>query len=233
VQVAIAKERKPMRNQWGRAGAVMRLLAAIFSDLGRRTWWAYRARGLHTPMPRTTIVAPRPADRQTYVPVVTETWRPVVAGALPVQAAARLTRPQSTALPVVWIDVTDRPDIADLPRVIAAGRAASDSSPLAGTQWLADHAAHQTVLIVTFVEPVSCTWALRFDIPRRIGILERVAGAGQLLVAWDAPPATVDEDGEQDAVITATPARGLLLPITTTTQLRAILRMWAGRLAVE
>ncbi len=221
-----------MRTYWGRAGAIMGLLVAIFSDLRRRAWWAYRAGGLHVHAPRTTIVAPRPAERQTYVPVVTAIWRPVVARALPVEAASTWIREPGDALPVVWIDVTDRPDIADLPRVLSSERGARGNPPLLGTQWLADHATNRTVLIVTFVEPVTCTWALSFDVPRWIEVLKQIAESGELFVAWDVVlPPWAREDGGLGRATTTMPGNGLLLQIPASTQLRPILAMWAERLS--
>src|SRR5919202_3557312 len=81
----ILEGRAVMRSYWGRTRAVMRLLVAIFSDLRRRAWWAYRAGGLHIHTPRTTIVARRPAEGRTYAPVVTAAWRPLAAHARPVR----------------------------------------------------------------------------------------------------------------------------------------------------
>ncbi len=219
-----------MRTYWGRAGAIMGLLVAILSDLRRRAWWAYRAGGLHVHAPRTTIVAPCPAERQTYVPVVTAIWRPVVARALPVEAASTWIREPGDTLPVVWIDVTDRPDIADLPRALSSERGASGNPPLLGTQWLADHATNQIVLVVTFVEPVSCTWALSFDVPHWKAALARIAASGELFVAWDELPSSENTaNGARDAVITALPTRGVFLPLNRPAQLRAILMDWTGR----
>ena len=219
-----------MRTRWGRFGAMMGLLVAIFSQLARRAWWAYRARGLHLHAPRTSVVMPRPAARHTYVPEVTSVWRPVVDQALPVRAVATAIREGGVLLSVAWIDVTTRPDIADLPRVLRSEGGAGDDVGLVGTQWLADHATNQIVLVVTFVEPVSCTWALSFDLPRWKAALERIAAAGELFVAWDELPSPENTaNGARDAVITALPARGVLLPLSRPAQLRAILMEWTGR----
>src|SRR5919199_3936434 len=103
-----------MSSAWRRAGAIAGLLVTIFSDLRRRAWWAYRTGGMHASTPRTTIVAPRPVERHAYVPVVTDVWRAVVAGALPVQGVSTWMREADVVLPVAWVDVTDRPDVADL-----------------------------------------------------------------------------------------------------------------------
>ena len=218
-----------MRIPWSRAGAILGLLVAIFSDLTRRAWWAYRRGGLHAAPPRVTLVARRPAQRHTYVPQVTANWRPVAARALPIQAVATVIRDAHEPLPIVWIDVRDRPDIADLPRVLRSSRAAG-GPPLVGTQWLADADRHQTVLVVTVVEPVSATWALSFDIPRHIRLLERIASAGEFFIAWNEPPSPREaEDDDLGPVLATLPAEGVLLSVDRPAQLYAILAMWADR----
>ena len=219
-----------MRRPWGRARAMLGLLAAIFSDLGRRAWWAYRRGGLHMYQPHVTVVARRPGERHTYVPMVTDVWRPVVAQALPVRAVAAAVEEPDDAIPIVWIDVRDRPDIADLPRVLQSERAIGDDVPLVGTQWLADPDAQRTMLLVTYAEPVACTWAISFDVPRRLGTLERIAAAGELFVAWNEPPSEGDDE-EGGPALTELPAAGLLLPAGRPAQLEAILTMWAEQLA--
>jgi hypothetical protein len=230
VQEARLKE-VPMLTAWRRTRAIVSLLVTIFSDLRRRAWWAYRTGGIHTQAPRMTIVAPRPVERHAYVPVVTDVWRAVVARALPVQGAATWMREAEVILPVAWIDVTDRPDVADLPRVLSSGRDASADRPVLGTQWLVDEAAQRTVLVVTFVEPVACTFALSFDVPRRLAVLRQIADASELCIAWEVPPRPWNEnDDRSDRVITAMPDYGLRLPISRSAQLRAIVSMWAARL---
>ena len=220
-----------MSSGWRRARAVAGLLVTIFSDLRRRAWWAYRTGGIHTHAPRTTVVAPRPVERHAYVPVVTDVWRAVAARALPVQGVTTWTREADEILPVAWIDVTDRPDVADLPRVLSSGRDASADRPVLGTQWLVDEPANRTLLVVTFVEPVGCTFALSFDIPRHLAILRQIADAAELCIAWEMPPRTWEEhDDRSGQVMTAMPDHGLRLPISRPAQLRAILSMWAARL---
>ena len=219
-----------MRKRWGRTSAILGLLVAIFSDLRRRAWWAYRARGMHAHAPRTTIVARRPAERQSYVPVATAEWRPLLQGALPVVTTALSTREQADPLPVVVVDVADRPDIADLPRVLESERGGGIDPSLLGTQWLMDHAAGRAVLIVTFVEPVACTFAISFAVPRHLSVLHPVAGNGELFVTWEGPsPIDVDMPDMHPR------AEGLLLTLggSARIQLRAILAAWQARPAVE
>lgn len=221
-----------MARFWGRLGVALGLLAAIFSDLRRRAWWAYRARGVDNDWPRTTIVARRPVERQSYVPVVTPMWAAVAARALPVFDAAVMQRDEDDALPVVFVNTAARPDIADLPRVLRDSPA-SDGPPVMATQWLVDEAAGRALLVVTYVEPVACTWALSFDVPGRRGVLEAIAVAGELFVAWDARSTPQEEDGAPERLIPTVPRRGLLLSISRPTQIHAILALWAERLSVE
>ncbi len=222
-----------MRTYWGRASAITGLLAAIFSDLRRRTWWAYRAGSHHTFRPTTTIVARRPAAHSTYVPVVTENWRSVVTKALPIGTVERSIRETGEIVPVVWIDVAGRPDIADLPRVLRSGREAGDGPALVGTQWLADQATYRTVLAVTVVEPVAASWALSFDLPRCRAILAQIANASEFFVAWNMSPLGASGEGEVERATAGLPLHGLLLTVDRPAQLRAILTMWADRLGVS
>ncbi len=215
-----------MRTQWSRAGAVLGLLAAIFSDLRRRAWWAYRRGGLAAYEPRTTIVAPRPAEWNVGMPNVDANWRAVVDRALAVEVGGVVLGDGDDALPVAWIDVGERPDVADLPRVLASGADAGDGPPLIATQWLAEPAGQRVILVATLVEPVACTWAVSFDLPRRRALLERIAEAGALWVAWsDLPPA----DQEPDPVLAVLPDSGLLLPLNGRAQLQldVAVRSWA------
>ncbi len=216
-----------MRTQWSRAGAVLGLLAAIFSDLRRRAWWAYRRGGLPAYEPRTTIVAPRPAEWNMVMPNVDANWRAVVERALAAQAGGVVLGDGGDSLPVVWIDAGERPDIADLPRVLGSGADAGDGPPLIAAQWLADLERQRVVLVATLVEPVACTWAIGFDLPRRRALLERIVEEGALWVAWsDLPPRA---DQEPDPVLTALPDSGLLLPLNgrARLQLGTTVRAWA------
>lgn len=213
-----------MRTPWSRTGAILALLGAIFSALGRRAWWSYRGRGAHGYAPRATLVARRPAERHSYVPRVTPAWETVVAGALPIQAEATVQQEADEALPVIWIDVAERPDIADLPRVLSGGAAAGDGPALVAVQWLADAPLQRTVLVVTVVEPVTCTWAVNFELPRQRPLLERIAEVGEIFVAWsDLPPAGHEDDTRR------LPSEGLLLRLDNLVQLNAILTLWPGR----
>lgn len=213
-----------MHIPWSRTGAILALLGAIVSGLGRRAWWAYRGRGWHGSAPRTTIVARRPTDRYSYVPRVTPAWNVVVAGALPIQAEATVLKGPDEVLPVIWIDVAERPDIADLPRVLAGDQAAGDGPPLLAAQWLADCPGQRIVLVVTVVEPVTCTWAVNFELPHRRLLLERIVDAGELFVGWS-DLALVGLEDEPSGL----PREGLLLRMDNRAELNAILAMWTGR----
>ncbi len=209
-----------MRGRWGRAGAITGLLVAIFGDLGRRAWWAYRAGGREQRAIRTSIVARRPADRATHVPLITPAWQPFVAQALPVQATAVALTDEGDQLPVVWIDAAQRPDVADLPRVLNNAAQASDT-PVLATQWLADLPARRVVLVVSFVEPVTCSWALSFDLLQCKPTLELAAITAELVVALRNPPST------EDRQLSLMPLReiplSVRLPLAPTVQLHAIL----------
>lgn len=217
---------------WGRLSVAAGLLAAIFSDLRRRAWWSYRARGADRDWPRTMIVARRPAERRSYVPMVTPMWDAVAARALPVIATTIMRRDEDDPAPVVFVDTPERPDIADLPRVLASA-AASGGPPVLATQWLADRTADRVLLVVTYVEPVACTWALSFAVPRRRALLNRIAATGELWVAWDSSVAQNVADDEAERWMPALPPVGLLVPISRPSQIHEILAVWDERTKVD
>ena len=214
-----------MRGRWGRAGAISGLLLAIFGDLGRRAWWAYRSGATHQRPTRTSIVARRPVERATHVPLITPAWQPFVAQALPVQAAAMALTEQNERVPVVWIDAAGRPDVADLPRVLNKSVRSSET-PVLATQWLANLPARRVVLVVTFLEPVACSWALSFDLQRWTPVLELVATSALLVVALNHPPTA--HDGHLPLISLEDSPYHLHLPITSTIQLHAILAEYSG-----
>src|SRR4051794_8564014 len=107
-----------MSRRWVRIGASAGILLAIFGDLWRRAWWAYRTGTLRGHQPRTTIVAPRPTAQPAGIPMLTPTWRPAAARALPVGELTAEVDNTRDRHPTIWIDVDARPDIADLPRVL-------------------------------------------------------------------------------------------------------------------
>ncbi len=209
-----------MRGRWGRAGAITGLLVAIFGDLGRRAWWAYRAGATEQRPTRTSIVARRPADRATHVPLITPAWQPFVAQALPPQAVAVALTDEGAQLPVVWIDATNRPNVADLPRVLNKGIYTSDP-PVLATQWLADLPAHRVALVVSVIEPVTCSWAVSFDLLQSKPILELAAITGELVVALRNPPQA--EDNRLPLIPLREIPLSVRLPLASTVQLHAIL----------
>lgn len=210
-----------MRERWERTGAITRLLMAIFGNLSRRAWWAYHG-GPARPAPaRTSIVARRPTERHTFAPQVNAAWQAVAAGALPCLGTAVTVAEDGDAVPVVWIDASGRPDIADLPRVLNA----SGEPPLLATQWLADFAAGRCLLVVTFVEPVAASWAVAFGLRDAAAALERIPATGALVIALEPPPHPTGAVGLA-AVPEPDPRQSLWLPITSTLQLRAVLLRW-------
>lgn len=211
-----------MRARFGRLSAVTSLLLAIFADLRRRAWWAYRRDGMYQYKPRPAVVMRQEVDRRASAPALTADWRKVAAQALPVAAAALAFHEDGMLQPVMWIDAGTRPDITDLPRVLRSTQQQGDQ-PLVVTQWLADSSTAQTVLVVTFVEPVGCTWAMRLDIVRWRAVLEYIAITGQVIVALAEPPALSIDDPLPVLPRHNLPLH-LLLPITTFAQLRAILQ---------
>jgi len=214
-----------MRLRIGRFGAMLRLLLAIFADLRRRAWWAYRTGGAHLHVPRTSIVSRRSHAEQVAVPRVTAAWRPLAARAIPVYAAATMPTTHNDLLPIMWIDCSDRLDIADLPRVLYAEQ--DHDPPIVVTQWLADPPAQSVVLVVTFVEPVECTFALRVDLQPWSSVLEHVVFGGQLYIALDQSPRQEELDTALAFAWSTPLPQGLLVPIATTAQLRAILSQLA------
>lgn len=205
-----------MRTRIGRIGAIGGLVLAIVGTLGRRVWWSYRANPIHARGPRPAIVARQPVDRLP-VPRVTPDWEPVVAKALPVEAAALSVEVDGTLLPVVWIDAHHRPDITDLPRVLH-----NNLEPVVvATQWLA--AARQAILVVTFVEPVVTTWALRFDLERWQPILHVIADTTCIYMSIEHPPARARHWSEPPILVDLDLAASVRLTLTNPAQLHALL----------
>lgn len=203
-----------MRLRLDRVRAAARLLLTMFDNLRLRTWWAYRGAALPPRAPRVAVIAQRAPDRATYVPRVTAAWHAVAAGALPVEAATMLLG-DDAPLPAAWIDAAARPDVADLPRVLRQER----DPALLGTQWLADQAEDRVLLVVTVAEPVSCTWAIAFDLPRYTDTLRQIAPAEHLIVVLQ-PPAAI---ARMEELTIDNRAPHVIIPLASNVQLRAIL----------
>lgn len=212
-----------MRTRLSRLGAIGGLALAIFGMLGRRVWWSYRAQALHQQRPRPAIVARKSAP-SFLVPRVTADWQRVAAQALPVRAAAVSVEPENTLLPVVWIDAHDRPEVADLPRVLRSNR----DQPIVATQWLADDQA-RAILVITFVEPVVTTWALSFEIHRWLPVLQMIATTAHCRIALDRPPAAALHADDLAVLVDRDVPPGIDVPITTPAHLRALLHAHANR----
>ena len=206
-----------MRARWGRTSAIVGLAIAIFSDLRRRAWWSYR-RGAQVERPHTTLVSQRPGAQRSYIPRVTSEWRTVAASAIDVDTIAFSDAEATT--PVATINVGERPDIVDLPRVIQQEWFNHQQTPVVGTQWLAGQSATEVFLVITFVEPVECTFALRFDLPRTLQALQTVAEGGDLLITWEVRH-DLDDPAESGK-------EGILVRSSRPGQLRAILMASRG-----
>jgi hypothetical protein len=198
----------------GRFGAIAILALALIGYLRRRVWWSYAAGDRAAGPARPAFIARQPAERVPYVARVTDDWRALGEHALPVVGAGLLLTGRDSLLPAAWLDVTGRPDVADLPRVIR-------SEPLQPvTQWLYDVAAQRILLVVAADEPVSCSFAIAFDARRHARVLARAAEAEQLALVLERPPA-----GAADTLLVKASAAGalLLLPLDAPAQLQAML----------
>jgi hypothetical protein len=207
-----------MRTQLRRVGAVLGLLLIVFNNLARRTWWAYRLGQPPQSTPRITTMAQRPSEPRTGMRPVDTTWRPLVEQALPVQAVAAYNNmAQTDLLPVVWIDATDRPDVADLPRILASGTHAGHDPAVVASDWFRDIEAERTVLIITFVEPVVCTCSISFDQSKWTAIRDLIAETENLFVALEPPPPTLEHvESGLPAVFDSSLPYGFLLSIPRT-----------------
>ncbi len=218
-----------MRTNWSRARAILGLLVAIFTDLQRRAWWLGRSRSIQNMPHPTSIIAPRPVEQRTYVPEVGSLWRPVVERALSVQATGMLRAADGQMLPLIIVDVDNRPEIADLPRVLTA-EVSPEAQAIVGANWLADPSITRAVLVVTFVEPITCTWAIGFDLPRCLNLLEQVADRQELYVTFRRGAAAEFESGNApSAAFGVVTPQGLLLRVGRPDHLRAILRGWTAQ----
>ena len=218
-----------MRTNWSRARAILGLLVAIFIDLQRRAWWLGRRRSVENMPHSTSIVAPRRVEQRTHVPEVGSLWRPVVEHALSVQATGMLSTADGHMLPLISLNVDNRPEIADLPRVLTA-EVGKGSMATVGANWLADRSITRAILVVTFVEPVTCTWAISFDLPRCLSLLEQVADRQELYVTFRGEPAAEHEPANAPGAVSGVvPPQGLLLHVGRPDHLRAILRGWTAQ----
>lgn len=210
-----------MRTWWRRTSAGLSLFAAIFGDLRRRAWWAYRRGALEGDRPLVATSARRRVEHATYVPTLTSMWQGVAARALPVLDAKIIIDADGEARPTVVVDVADRPDLADVPRVLRLERRTSTQHAVVATQWLADLEHERVLLVVTFVEPVSATWALSFDIPRTLVVLEQIAISSDIFVVWS--------EADTPFASAVSPSEGIHLTTTRPALLRAILAAWTER----
>lgn len=210
-----------MRTWWRRKSAVVGLLAAIFSDLRRRAWWAYRHGSSDGYRPTVGVTARRRVEHTTYVPTLSASWQSVAAHALPVLEAEVIMTDEGTPQPTILVDITARPDVSDTPRVLRQERTATGGHVVVGTQWLADLDHDRILLVVTFIEPVASTWALSFDVPRTLAALQQIAARSDISVVWT----QADRPGAESTTL----SDGIHLTVTRSSQLKAILGAWTER----
>lgn len=213
-----------MPARFQRIGLVVQLLLAIFADLRRRAWWAYRAGFRQQGAPPIARVERRVAEPEIRAPLVTAAWRPLADRALPLLQSARVELSSGESCAAIWIDVRGRPDIADLPRILESGARASTTAPVAATQWLFDPPSHTVILIATIVDPVTATCPVRFQLPDHRALLELIAATAQLGIAFGPPP-MLPRHLTLPLSDPLTLSPGMILPIASTAQLRHIL--WA------
>jgi hypothetical protein len=91
------------------------------------------------------------------------------------------------AFPTVVIDVTDRPDVADLPRVHA-------QEGIGDIRTLVEVAGDELLLTVVVTTPVAARFSIRFSIAAHVEVLAHAAIAGHLLLATTDPVAAPDPD---------------------------------------
>jgi hypothetical protein len=209
-----------------RIGTITGLLIAILSDLRRRAWWAYRSTEMHRRQPIPMIIAQRPVEATPYVPQVTPPWRAVAETALPVIASALLIEEGGTLQPIIWIKADQRPDVGDLPRVLRVEQS-DKQNPLVATQWLADLPHSLAIVVITYIEPVACTWAISFNLHNDHTVLEHICTTARLFVAFNEPSRSGQPSSQQFIVSAALPTAHLSLPIESPHHLRAILNQWA------
>ncbi|MEX0848340.1 MAG: hypothetical protein WD023_11240 [Ilumatobacteraceae bacterium] len=84
------------------------------------------------------------------------------------------------AFPTVVIDVSDRPDVADLPRVHA-------QEGIGDLRTVVDVAGDELILTVAVTTPVTATFSMRFSLREHLEVLAHAAIAGHLLLATTDP----------------------------------------------
>lgn len=90
-----------------------------------------------------------------------------------------------TAYPTVVLDVAERPDVADLPRVHALDGVGDISTALAV-------AGSSAMLTVTLTRPVRTEFTIGFVLPDHAEVLAHAAVSGTLLLATTPPSAEGD-----------------------------------------
>ncbi len=90
---------------------------------------------------------------------------------------------EGTAYPTVVLDVGDRPDVADLPRVHAVEGVGDLTTTLEMTDRGVD-------LVVAMTSPVRAGFSVAFELPAHRGVLAAAARSNQLLLATTTPNAS-------------------------------------------
>lgn len=92
-----------------------------------------------------------------------------------------------TAFPTVVIDVTARPDVADLPRVHAL-------EGIGDIRTLVDVTDDELLLTVLLTTPVVARFSIRFSLAAHLEVLAHAAIAGHLLLATTDPTSAANRD---------------------------------------
>jgi hypothetical protein len=92
-----------------------------------------------------------------------------------------------TAFPTVVIDVTARPDVADLPRVHAL-------EGIGDIRTLVDVTDDELLLTVLLTTPVVARFSIRFSLAAHLDVLAHAAFAGHLLLATTDPTSAANGD---------------------------------------
>lgn len=108
-------------------------------------------------------------------------------GAVPVRSVGRTTvEGGDRPLPAILLDVTDRPDVADLARVHAT-EGMGDVRTAAAVLGHGDPSGWRLRLEVAVDRPVTCRFHVVLDLVESLGVLRDVAETGLLVFATGEP----------------------------------------------
>ncbi|HLZ29775.1 MAG TPA: hypothetical protein VKV73_20845 [Chloroflexota bacterium] len=126
--------------------------------------------------------------------------------------------------PVVWLDASTRPDIADLPRVHQYEPGGGDTEVRWGLLFRLEE--QQVVLMCEFIRPVHTEFSVLFSLPKHLSFLEEVVRQNQLMIGvGESPPlgrtGMLSDEERVDLL-----QRAIVFVGVTTEQLSSILRNW-------